>query len=111
MNTRTLKIESVGDFFNGKVSPKIRLSGRWLERAGFKPGCRVEVRNTEPGKLTLHLMGQSSPLALRPTPGQNPECPHLIQGGDFSSVRPTQRVSGLKQINYRTTAQSFSEAK
>ena len=37
----------------GKVTPKIRLTGRWLERAGFKPGHRVEVRLDEPGKLTL----------------------------------------------------------
>jgi hypothetical protein len=56
MNTRTLKIESAGDFFNGKVSPKIRLCGRWLERAGFKPGCRVEVQINQPGTLTLRFL-------------------------------------------------------
>ena len=53
MNTRTLKIEATGDFWRGKVTPKIRLTGQWLERAGFKPGHRVEVRLDEPGKLTL----------------------------------------------------------
>jgi hypothetical protein len=56
MNTRTLKIESAGDFFYGKVSPKIRLSGRWLERAGFKPGHRVEVGISQPGILTLRFL-------------------------------------------------------
>ncbi len=53
MNTRTLKIEATGDFAAGKVTPKIRLTGQWLERAGFKPGHRVEVRSDQPGKLTL----------------------------------------------------------
>ncbi len=53
MNTRNLKIEATGDFAARKITPKIRLAGRWLERAGFKPGHRVEVRLDEPGKLTL----------------------------------------------------------
>ena len=53
MNTRTLKIEATGDFAARKITPKIRLGGRWLEQAGFKPGHRVEVRLDEPGKLTL----------------------------------------------------------
>jgi hypothetical protein len=64
MNTRTLKIETTGDFWRGKVTPKIRLSGRWLEQAGFKPGHRVEVRLDEPGKLTLCSFEQ----AQDPTP-------------------------------------------
>ena len=38
MNTRTLKIEATGDFAARKITPKIRLAGRWLEQAGFKPG-------------------------------------------------------------------------
>ena len=63
MNTRTLKIESAGDFFYGRVSPKIRLSGRWLERAGFKSGHRVEVQIGQPGTLTLRFQEQFSPLS------------------------------------------------
>ena len=43
MNTRTLKIEATGDFWRKQVVPKIRLGGQWLERAGFKPGHRVEI--------------------------------------------------------------------
>jgi len=39
MKTRTLAIERTGDFFRGKVTPKIRVAGQWLERAGFKPSC------------------------------------------------------------------------
>jgi hypothetical protein len=60
MNIRNLKIESAGDFWYGKVSPKIRLSGRWLEQAGFKPGHRVEVQVSQPGTLTLRFLDQSS---------------------------------------------------
>jgi hypothetical protein len=59
MNARNLAIEQTGDFFRGKVTPKIRLAGRWLERAGFKPGHRVEVRIDEPGILTLRFVGQT----------------------------------------------------
>ena len=63
MNTRTLKIEAAGDFALGKVQPKIRLTGRWLERAGFKPGHRVEVRLLEPGTLALHFVEAPQPPA------------------------------------------------
>lgn len=59
MNPRNLKIEATGDFWRGKVTPKIRLTGRWLEQAGFKPGHRVEVRLDEPGKLTLSFSEQT----------------------------------------------------
>jgi hypothetical protein len=60
MNTRTLKIESVGDFIYGRVSPKIRLSGRRLERAGFKSGHRVEVQIGQPGILTLRFLSSEA---------------------------------------------------
>ena len=40
-SVRRLKIEEHGDFFSGRVKPKIRLMGHWLERAGFKPGKHV----------------------------------------------------------------------
>jgi hypothetical protein len=60
MNARTLKIETTGDFFYGKVSPKIRLAGQWLEQAGFKPGCRVEVQSNQPGTLTLRCLADNS---------------------------------------------------
>jgi hypothetical protein len=60
MNTRNLKIEAAGDFWLVKVSPKIRLSGRWLEQAGFKPGHRVEVEISQPGTLTLRFLDQAT---------------------------------------------------
>ena len=40
---RVLKIEADGDPWKGLIKPKIRLVGRWLERAGFIPGDRVQV--------------------------------------------------------------------
>jgi Toxin SymE, type I toxin-antitoxin system len=62
MNIRNLKIEATGDFFRGKISPKIRLSGHWLEVAGFKPGQRVEVQISQPGILILYYREQPSLL-------------------------------------------------
>ena len=29
--------------YKGERLPLIRLSGKWLERKGFKPGCKFEV--------------------------------------------------------------------
>jgi hypothetical protein len=59
MKPRNLKIETAGDFWRKKVSPKIRLSGRWLEQAGFKPGHRVTVEISQPGTLTLRFLDQT----------------------------------------------------
>ncbi len=53
LRVRTLKIEKDGDFFKGRIKPKIRLMGRWLEQAGFKPGARVSVACTAPGVIEL----------------------------------------------------------
>ena len=51
--SRSLKIEAVGDFACHQVKPRIRLSGLWLEQAGFKPGHRVEVLVSKPGEMSL----------------------------------------------------------
>ena len=56
---RSLKIECTGDFSLNKIKPQIRLTGQWLERAGFTPGNRVEVRCDEPGILTLRHLVQA----------------------------------------------------
>lgn len=53
---RSLKIQGTGDFWRGQIKPQILLTGLWLERAGFKPGQRVEVHFTQPGILTVHLV-------------------------------------------------------
>jgi hypothetical protein len=58
--TRSLKIEVSGDFFKRSVTPKIRLAGKWLENAGFKPGHRVQVIIGAPGVLSIHVVQQGS---------------------------------------------------
>ncbi len=50
---RTLKIEEHGNHFRGRIKPKIRLIGHWLERAGFKPGARVSVTCLGSGVIEL----------------------------------------------------------
>ena len=50
---RRLKIEEHGDSWNGLLKPKIRLMGRWLEKAGFKPGSHVHITCIAPGVLQL----------------------------------------------------------
>ena len=60
MSTRSLQIERSGDFWRRDIRPKIRLTGKWLERAGFKAGHRVQVQISEPGILTLRFLDQSS---------------------------------------------------
>jgi hypothetical protein len=54
-NVRRLKIEAIGDFAGSKIKPRIRLSGLWLERAGFKPGHWVEISSSKPGELSLQF--------------------------------------------------------
>jgi len=41
---RTLKVYEMGDVFYGKAQPQIRLQGKWLREAGFKPHDRIVVR-------------------------------------------------------------------
>ena len=50
---RTLKIEADGDFWKGLINPKIRIKGHSLERAGFRPGNRVQVACVAPGVIEL----------------------------------------------------------
>ena len=62
MSARTLKIESTGDFFRRKVTPKIRLTGQWLERAGFRHEHRVSVQQIEPGVIMLRFQEQENAM-------------------------------------------------
>jgi len=59
VNRRSLKIEAIGDFAYRKIKPRIRLSGHWLERAGFKPGHRAVIHVPRPGELTLQFKEQA----------------------------------------------------
>ena len=42
--SRKLKVYEIGDVFYGKSQPQIRLQGKWLREAGFKPHDRIVVR-------------------------------------------------------------------
>ena len=53
--TRNLKIEATGDFAARKIIPRIRLTGHWLQLAGFKPGHRVEIQSLRAGELILQF--------------------------------------------------------
>ena len=50
---RSLRIEADGDWWKRRIRPKIRIMGKWLERAGFKPGGRVSLTFVAPGVIEL----------------------------------------------------------
>jgi hypothetical protein len=52
---RELAIEKSGDAWRKAIKPKIRLMGRWLELAGFKPGQRARVICAAPGVIVLRV--------------------------------------------------------
>lgn len=56
---RTLRIEEhISPRQSGESrSSKLRLKGRWLERAGFHPGAPVSVASPSPGVLEIRLSG------------------------------------------------------
>ena len=58
--SRSIKIEAVGDFAYRRIKPRIRLSGQWLEQAGFKPGHRVEIVSQKLGELSLQFREEAS---------------------------------------------------
>jgi hypothetical protein len=65
---RKLKIEAHGDPRKGLIKPKIRLTGNWLEQAGFSPGSHVhvlcigrgviELRSSDPNRSTATVSDQ-----------------------------------------------------
>jgi Toxin SymE, type I toxin-antitoxin system len=71
---RKLKIEASGDFWKGLIKPKIRLTGRWLEEAGFRPGSRVHVTCIAPGVIELRSCGELPAREPEP-PLEEPNCP------------------------------------
>ena len=46
----------------GRSSPRLDLSGPWLEAAGFPVGSRVEVEVVEPGRLVVTRADVGGPL-------------------------------------------------
>jgi hypothetical protein len=84
--TRKLKIESDGDSWKGLIKPKIRLTGRWLERAGFSPGSHVQVVCVAPGFIELR-----SPDPNHSTPPVNASDYHAASPS--GSLKETPRKS------------------
>jgi len=72
--SRRLKIEASGDFWKGAIKPKIRLIGRWLERAGFRPGNRVSVTCVASGVIELRSSDANVVDGIKPSSNQ-PDCP------------------------------------
>jgi len=110
MKIRTLKIEAAGDFWRGKVSPKIRLAGQWLERAGFKPGCRVEVQISQPGTLTLRFLEQASPPAMIPAFEINAGCPDILQGPASAAGWHWQGALGMNGRNHGNASKAVQKS-
>lgn len=68
---RRLKIEEHGDPCKGKLKPKIRLCGNWLERAGFSPGNHISVNCVTHGVIELRCQHLNE-AEMRHMPQQNP---------------------------------------
>jgi|ERR1017187_3417986 hypothetical protein len=79
---RKLKIEADGDPWKGLIKPKIRLMGRWLERAGFSPGSDVHVTCVAPGVIELR-----SPDPNHSTPPAN--VPDFYAASQSGSLQET----------------------
>ncbi len=59
---RILAIEERGTAYRiEKRTAQIRLKGRWLQRAGFNPGAKVAVTQTQAGVLEIRVC---SPVQL-----------------------------------------------
>jgi hypothetical protein len=63
-HSRSLKIEKIGDSWHGRIIPRIRIAGQWLEKAGFKPNNRVEVLIEQPGTISLRFVEEQKGAAL-----------------------------------------------
>jgi len=72
---RQLKIEAGGDFWKGLIIPKIRLAGRWLERAGFNPGSHVHVTCLAPGVIEVRSFDALTTDDPKPLAQGQPERP------------------------------------
>jgi hypothetical protein len=82
--TRKLKIEEAGDIWKG-FKPKLRIMGRWLERAGFKPGNHVQIICTSPGVMEVR--------SLEPANAAHFVSSHHSSGTQLSNVSPVRSGS------------------
>ena len=72
---RKLKIEADGDFWKSRIKPKIRITGQWLERAGFNPGSHVQVLCVAPGVIELRAPDALTVDRMKPLSQAQPDCP------------------------------------
>lgn len=72
---RLLKIEADGDTWKKLIKPKIRLTGRWLERAGFKPGNHVQVTCVSPGVIELRSPNAIDASTAKQRPSEDAKIP------------------------------------
>lgn len=70
---RRLKIEAVGDSWKGLIKPKIRITGHWLERAGFRPGSHVQITCVAPGVMELRSPNASTLKERKHTASDQPK--------------------------------------
>jgi hypothetical protein len=82
---RKLKIEADGDPWKGQTIPKIRLTGRWLDRAGFSPGNHVQVLCVAPGVIELR-----SPDSNHPAPPVNVSDYYAASQSDALTETPSK---------------------
>ena len=73
---RRLKIEADGDRWKKLIKPKIRLTGRWLERAGFKPGHHVQVTCVSPGVIELRSPNAIDASTVEQSPSEDAKVFH-----------------------------------
>jgi hypothetical protein len=85
---RKLKVYEIGDVYRGKTQPQIRLQGRWLRQAGFRPHDRIVVRK-EGSRLVIEHSEQRAQvrsglgLLLSGKPGEECEMPDDEHTGDL----------------------------
>jgi hypothetical protein len=106
---RKLKIEGEGDSWKSAVRPKIRLLGRWLEKAGFRPGSHVHILCLAPG--VIELRSSDLPIPDDVAPAEKPVLPRnslaLVrqETGAAKSTQLFASLAGQNPLHQRTPDQ------
>jgi hypothetical protein len=106
---RKLKIEADGDRWKSTVRPKIRLLGRWLEKAGFRPGTHVHILCLAPGVIELRSSDLPIPDDVapveKPVPPQSSVALVSQETGAAKSTQLFASLAGQNPLNRRTPDQ------
>ena len=62
-------------FGTPSIKPKIRITGQWLERAGFNPGSHVQVTCLAPGVIELRSPDASTVDGTKQLSQEQPDRP------------------------------------